>query len=352
MTYRRGPKSSMRSRRICLIPGDGIGPEVIHAAKKVLNTIAGMAPTVDLQFEEHRVGFEEFNATGVALSEDTIASARTADGVLLGAIDAARFPAGADQPIPILRKRLEIWGSVRPAQTYPGVAACRTGVDLMVVREAREGLYAGLEHRVSEHECRAERVITRQASTQVAELAFSFARTRRRRVTAIHKISALPVTDGLFIESVRDVAGRFPDVELEFRNVDACAMELVVKPEQFDVVLTTNAFGDILSDVAAGVVGGLGLAASGCIGGEFAYFEPVHGSAPDIAGLGIANPLAAILSSAMMLDHMGEQDLSRVVEGAVRAVLKDPEAPRTRDLGGNATTDEVADAVIESVVAR
>lgn len=340
-----------RSYRICLIPGDGIGPEVVNAAKRVLSVVAEKSSSTGFEFDEHRAGFDRFRESGEGLSADTIAAATEADGVLMGAIDAARFPAGAEQPIPILRNRLAIWGSIRPSRTLPGVDARSDNVDLMLVREAREGLYAGLERRINENECRAERVITREASTQVAELAFSIARTRRSKVTAVHKISALPVTDGLFIEAVREVSSRFPDIELEFRNVDACAMELVLKPAEFDVILTTNAFGDILSDVAAGVVGGLGLAASGCIGKETAYFEPVHGTAPDIAGLGIANPMAAILSSAMMLNHLGEAAPATMVEAAVYAVLQDPDAPSTRDLGGTATTDQVTDAVIESLIA-
>ncbi|MGQ4599799.1 isocitrate/isopropylmalate family dehydrogenase [Nocardia sp. R6R-6] len=340
---------SGRHRRICVIPGDGIGPEVVDAAVEVLRALADRTATFDLEVEVHRAGFEYWQQSGQALSAATVESAKAADGVLVGAIDAARFPAGVAQPILILRQQLGIWGSLRPSKNFAGVAARSGGVDLLVVREAREGLYAGLETWHGNDECHAHRVVTRAASTKVAELAFASARQRRGKVTAIHKISALPASDGLFLDVVRRVAGDFDDVELEFRNVDACAMELVLRPEEFDVILATNCFGDILSDVAAGVVGGLGLAASACIGGGASYFEPVHGSAPDIAGQGIANPLAAILSAAMMLRHMGEVALCESVERAVRTVLSDPDLPKTRDLGGSATTEDVTRAVIGSL---
>jgi isocitrate dehydrogenase (NAD+) len=218
----------------------------------------------------------------------------------------------------------------------------------MVVRENTEGIYSGIEWQAGPDVACGVRLITRKASTRVARAAFEQARLRRRKVTAVHKLGGLKLTDSLFLESVKSVADEYPEVEYETRNVDACALEMVREPSHFDVILATNTFGDILSDIGAGLVGGLGLAPSGCFGERYAYFEPVHGSAPDIAGRGIANPIATILSAAFMLRHLGEVTAAERVEGAIERLLAEG-GPRTRDLGGSATSAEFTDALIQAL---
>ncbi|GAA1634187.1 isocitrate/isopropylmalate dehydrogenase family protein [Georgenia ruanii] len=335
----------MRSYSICLMPGDGIGPEVIGAAREVLTAVAGMSGAVDLSFDEHRMGHEAYSDGFEPLSETAIQAALTADGVLVGAVDTVSFPEHVAQPTRTLRERLEVRASVRPSRNFRGVPSRFDGVDLVVVREVTEGLYAGIEEYVGQNEVRAARVITRGASSRAARVAFEAAAGRRKKVTVVHKLGALPLSDGMFVAAAREVADEYPDVELELRNVDACAMEMVEHPERLDVVLSTNAFGDILSDVAAGVAGGIGIAPSACVGTHGSYFEPVHGTAPDIAGRGIANPMAAILTAAMMLRHLGEEELAVTVEDAVERVLVQGRH-LTADLGGEATGAEVTRAVI------
>lgn len=216
---------------------------------------------------------------------------------------------------------------------------------MVVVREVTEGIYSGIEYPVGKDGACSVRVITRDASTRAARIAFEQASRRRGKVTAIHKLGALKLTDSLFLESVADVAASFPDIEYETKNVDACALELVRWPEEFDVILSTNAFGDILSDVAAGLAGGLGIAPSGCVGERWAYFEPVHGTAPDIAGKGIANPIATILSVALMLRHIGELEVGEEIEKAVSRALASEDL-RTGDLGGSATSTQITEGII------
>jgi isocitrate/isopropylmalate dehydrogenase len=216
------------------------------------------------------------------------------------------------------------------------------------VRENTQGLYSGIEYAAGPDAACGVRLITREASARVARVAFEQARQRRHKVTAVHKLGALKLTDRLFLDTVSEVASAYPDVEYETRNVDACALEMVRHPQVFDVILATNAFGDILSDIAAGLIGGLGLAPSGCFGSEYAYFEPIHGSAPDIAGRGIANPIATILSAALMLRHLGEPAAAAHVECAVERVLAAGQ-PRTADLGGDASSAALTDAIVSAL---
>lgn len=335
---------------ICVIPGDGIGPEVTGCAEQVLQAAVATTPGAPaVRFTHAEAGHGAFLRTGEALPAATLAAARAADGVLVGAMDGAAMPAGAPNPIRLLRQGLQVHASLRPARSFAGVETARDGVDLLVVREVTEGLYSGQEHRVEPDGAAALRVVTHGASARTAEIAFAQARLRRGRVTAVHKISALKLTDSIFLQAAEEVAGRYPEVEFGARTVDTCAMELVQHPERFDVILATNAFGDILSDVAAGLTGGVGLAPSGCVGPRWSFFEPVHGTAPGRVGQARANPLATVLSAAMMLRHLGQEGLARRVERAVQRVLDG--GPRTSDLGGQAGSAELTDAVLAALSA-
>jgi isocitrate dehydrogenase (NAD+) len=244
-----------------------------------------------------------------------------------------------------LRKALDLYANLRPVANLPGVASRFEHVDLVIVRENTEDLYSGLEHEVVPGVVESLKIITARASTRIAEFAFQHARAYgRRRVTAIHKANIMKLGDGLFLESVRSVAGRYPDITYDERIVDAACMQLVLRPAQFDVLLLPNLYGDIVSDLGAGLVGGLGLVPGANLGEELAVFEAVHGSAPDIAGKNVANPTALLLSALLMLDHLGERDASARIRQALHWVLTDGRI-RTRDIGGTASTTEFAEAV-------
>jgi len=326
------------TRTICLIPGDGIGHEVIPAATEVLRA-TGLAMT----FTQAEAGWDAFQRHGVALPPATIDAVRQADATLFGAVSSPLSPVeGYRSPIVALRRELDLYANLRPVLSQP-VPSSRAGIDMLIVRENSEGLYAGRE-RATESEAITERLITRAASLRIANVAFRLARGRRRRVTIVHKANVLRATCGLFRKTAFSVAEDYPDVQVDEMLVDAAAMHLITEPERFDVLVTTNLFGDILSDEAAALVGGLGLAPSGNIGDDHAIFEPVHGSAPDIAGTGRANPVAAILAAAMLLEHLGASDAAARVQAAVAQVLA--HGPRTPDLGGTATTQDVTHAII------
>ena len=330
-------------QRILLIPGDGIGPEVVSAARTVLEALGRVMPSLRLEFSEAAMGMGALAAGEDAVPEATVRAAMAADACLLGAIDEAALPRGISA-LGRFRRLLGAYANIRPLRAYPGVTCLCADLDVVVVRENTEGMYSGIEFETGPETACAVRVVTRPASERVARVAFELARSRRRRVTAVHKLGVFKRTDGLFLEAVRAVAAAYPDVSLETRNIDAAAMELIQRPAHFDVILATNMFGDILSDEAAGLAGGIGLAPSAVIGDRYAYFEPVHGTAPDIAGKGVANPIAAILAAALMLRHLNEEGAARAIEGAVAAVLAE-EGPRTPDLGGSATTAEITRAV-------
>ena len=338
----------MGSYAICLIPGDGIGPEVVSCARRVLEALVTHPSGLSFMFEEHPAGHDSYRASDEALPAKTIAAAKAADGVLAGAMDVAAIPRQVPNPLSGLRRQLDVFANLRPARTFRGVPARGGEMNMMVVRENTEGIYSGIEYSAGPDAACGVRLITRKASTRVARAAFEQAMKRRRKVTAVHKLGALKLTDSLFLESVQSVADEFPEVEYETRNVDACALEMVQNPAHFDVILATNTFGDILSDIGAGLAGGLGLAPSGCFGEQFAYFEPVHGSAPDIAGRGIANPIATILSAAFMLRHLNEPEAATQIEQAVERVLE-AGSPRTPDLGGSATSAEFTDALVKAL---
>ncbi len=329
--------------RITLIEGDGIGHEVVPAARRVLE-----ATGLPLVFVEAEAGWETFQKRGTSVPEETVERILATDATLFGAATSpTKKVPGFFGAIRYLRRRLDLFANVRPAKYHP-VPGSVPGTDLVVVRENTEGLYVEQERVYARGKVAiADRVITYDASYRIAEYALRLAERRRGRLALVHKANVLPLSDGLFLEAARDAAKRHPNVEIEEVIVDACAMRLVRKPQDFDVLVMENLFGDILSDLTAGLVGGLGIAPSGNIGEQAAIFEPVHGSAPDIAGKGIANPTATILSAAMMLEHLGEAEVAGRIEAAVDRVLA--EGPRTPDLGGRATTEAFTAAVIEAL---
>ncbi|TSA50558.1 isocitrate/isopropylmalate dehydrogenase family protein [archaeon] len=325
---------------IATIPGDGIGTEVMAAAVKVLEALAEKTG-LEFEFRLLYAGDEHKERTGVALPPETIEGVKASDACLFAAVGNT-----AKEVIIPLRQRLNLYANLRPAKAYPGVPAVNPDVDIMIVRENTEGIYKMIGDRGRDYGFNV-RVITREASERIVRYAFEYARRNgKSKVSAVHKANVLDYTDDVFLEAARDVAKDYPGIAYEEVIVDACAMKLVLSPQQFQVIVTTNMFGDILSDEAAGLVGGLGMAPSGNVGDELCIFEPVHGSAPDIAGKGIANPVATILSAAMMLEWLGEKEAADRLEAAVLKVLEEGEV-RTPDLGGANTTDDVADAVIE-----
>jgi homoisocitrate dehydrogenase len=330
---------SQKPITVCLINGDGVGKEVIPAAAAVLDSLK-----MGITFTHAEAGWECFEKHGTALPEETKAAIQAADGMLFGATSSPSTKvAGYSSPVLAMRKLFDLYANLRPTVSLPGGPQ---GIDMLIVRENTEGMYSGRERREGDTAI-TERVITVKASERIALYAFQAAQKRpRKHVTIVHKANVLKETDGLFRECCLRVAADFPDVTYDELLVDACAMMLVKDPARFDVIVTTNLFGDILSDEAAGLIGGLGVAPSANIGAtRVAYFEPVHGSAPDIAGQGIANPMGAILSAAMLLDHVGCGDAARRIEQAVNSALSD--GIRTRDIGGTASTEQMTMAIIE-----
>jgi len=327
--------------KIAVVPGDGIGNEVVPAALRVLESTG-----IGFDFQHIDVGLEVYKRTGVAVPEDAIEAIRENDACLFGATTTPVGGGDYKSATLTLRRALNVYANVRPAKSYL-VEGTRQGVDLVVLRENTEGLYSGIEFE-SEGAAYTLRVITRRAAERIARFGYELARKRRGRVTVVTKANIMRKTGGLFRETVLGVAGEYPDVEVNELLVDVAAMRLVMSPEAFDVIVAPNLFGDILSDEAAGLVGGLGMAPSANVGDDYGLFEPVHGSAPDIAGRGIANPIAAILSARMMLDYLGEDAWAERIEEAVVSVLRDG-GRLTPDLGGSSSTDELADAVVEAL---
>jgi homoisocitrate dehydrogenase len=334
-------------KTICLIPGDGVGQEVVPAAAEVLKAICP-----DLVFAEAEAGFACFEKHGSALPEATLTLVRQSDAVLFGATSSpSTIVQGYRSPILALRKEFDLYANLRPVFSLPGDFS-RPGIDLLIVRENTEGLYSGREHREGDTAI-AERVITRAGSERIVRMACEQAMQRSKLrglpavLTVVHKANVLKLTDGLFRECALKVAAEFPQIEVKELLVDSAAMTLVRAPETIDVLVTTNLFGDILSDEASALVGGLGIAPSANIGVGTPVFEPVHGSAPDIAGQGIANPVGTLLSSAMMLETLGLSDAAKRLHQAVLDVLASGLC--TADLGGKATTKQFGRAVLDRV---
>jgi homoisocitrate dehydrogenase len=326
------------SHRIVCIPGDGIGQEVIPAVTAILHSLLP-----DARFLDAEAGVGAYERYGTPLPDATLAACRAADAILFGAVTTPPDIPGYRSPILRLRRQLDLAANLRPVRSLP-IPISRPGVDLLIVRENTEDLYSGIEEISADGErATTLRVITGVASRRVAHTAFRLARERRGRVTMVHKANVLRATDGLFRRCVREVAAAYPDVTLDELLVDTAALRLAQQPEAFDVIVTTNLFGDILSDLAAAHVGGLGVAASANVGERIGLFEPVHGSAPDIAGRGIANPTATLLAAALLLHHLGEHEAAERLECATHATLA--AGIRTPDLGGTASLRDMCIAL-------
>jgi isocitrate dehydrogenase (NAD+) len=333
--------------KITLIPGDGIGPAIIAATVRVIE-----ATGVKIEWDQQLAGMAAVEKYDNPLPDATIESIRRNRLCLKGPLTTP--VGGGYRSVNVtLRQAFNLYANVRPAISFEGADTAFKNVNLVTVRENTEGLYAGIEHfiKVDDEKIGAESIaiITRKGSERVIEYAFEYARKAgRKKVTLVHKANILKCTSGLFLEIGREIAKRYPDIEFDDRIVDACCMQLVMQPERYDVIVTTNLFGDILSDLASGLVGGLGLTAGANIGVDAALFEAVHGSAPDIADKGIANPSATILAGAMMLEHIGAQHAARQIEQAVREVIKEG-VYVTPDLKPDSKygTDDLANAVIK-----
>jgi len=324
---------------ITLIPGDGIGPEVTEAVVRILK-----ASGVSIEWESHDAGLRAFERTGQTLPVDLIDSVRRNKVALKGPVTTP-IAQGFTSVNVGLRKALDLYSNLRPVWNLPGVDARFQGVDLVIVRENTEDLYAGLEHEVVPGVVESLKIITERASTRIAHFAFQHARRNgRARVTAIHKANIMKLSDGLFLESARRVAREYSDIKYDERIVDAACMQLVMFPEKFDVLLLPNLYGDIVSDLCAGLVGGLGVVGAANLGSEMAVFEAVHGSAPDIAGKNLANPTALLLSAVLMLRHIDEGAAADRIMQALSRVLTAGQV-RTHDLGGTASTTEFGDAI-------
>jgi len=335
----------MAKHRITLIPGDGVGPEITSAVVKILET-AGL----DVEWEPHLAGASAVEKHGSTLPQallDAIARNKVAlKGPLTTPVGGGFTSVNVG-----LRKALELFANLRPVWNIPSVPSRYQGVDLVIGRENTEDLCSGLEHEVVPGVVESLKIITLEASTRISQFAFDYARRHgRKRVTAVHKANIMKMGDGLFLKCVQDVAASYPDIKQDDLIVDAACMHLVMKPEQFDVLLMPNLYGDIVSDLCAGLVGGLGVVPGANLGTEVGVFEAVHGSAPDIAGRNIANPMALLLSALLMLQHIGETPMSDRIMKALGTVLSEDQV-RTRDLGGTASTTEFAAAICRRLAA-
>jgi isocitrate dehydrogenase (NAD+) len=328
---------------VTLIPGDGIGPEVASAAVRVLS-----ATGIEFEWETQHAGAGTLGKEGTALPPKVLESIRR-NMVALKGPTATPIGTGFRSVNVELRKTLDLYANVRPVKTLPGVKSRYDGVDLVVVRENTEDLYSGLEHVVVPGVVESIKIITEKASTRIARYAFEYARLNgRKRVTAVHKANIMKLSDGLFLDCCQKVARDNPEITYDEIIVDNCCMQLVLDPTRFDILLLENLYGDIVSDLCAGFIGGLGMAPGANIGERVAVFEAVHGSAPDLAGKNMANPMALILSGAMMLDHLEEGKAADRVRDAVYAVLREGQK-LTVDLGGTAGTTEIAEAIASRV---
>jgi isocitrate dehydrogenase (NAD+) len=336
----------MKKHKVTLLPGEGIGPEVSVAVRRILD-----AAGVLIEWEVLEARAENTDTTtvkGAVLNEAAIESVRRNKVALKGPM-ATAVAGGAPSVNVALRKALELYANLRPVKNLPGVKSHFENVDVVIVRENTEDLYSGLEHEVVPGVVESLKIITEKASTRIAKFAFEHAKkTGRKKIHAIHKANIMKMSDGLFLKSVRAVAAKHPEVEYKELIVDNACMQIVIDPQQFDILLLPNLYGDVMSDLAAGLVGGLGVVPSGNIGDDGAIFEAVHGTAPDIAGKGIANPTALLMSSILMLNYLGETAAAARVEQALWKVYVEGKH-KTRDLGGKATTNEFTDAVIAAL---
>jgi isocitrate dehydrogenase (NAD+) len=335
---------SRRVPRVTLIRGDGIGPEVTDAALRVIDAAGGR-----IEWDEQLAGNAAVDAHGTPLPESLLRSIRRNRVALKGPLETQVGRLGFRSVNVALRQTFDLFANVRPIRSLRGVKTAFTNVDLVVVRENTEGLYAGIEHQIAPGVVESVKVVTARASRRIARYAFELAvREKRKTVISIHKANIMKLSDGLFLKCAREVAKRFPTIEYRELIVDNACMQLVLRPHIFDVLLLENLYGDIVSDLCAGLVGGLGLVPGANLGSRVAIFEAVHGTAPDIAGRGLANPLAITMSSVMMLRHLGQSRAASRIEKAVHGLLARGKT-RPRDLGGRATTSQVTDRLVRLI---
>jgi isocitrate dehydrogenase (NAD+) len=329
--------------KVTLIPGEGIGPEVAGATRRILE-----AAGAQIDWEEVEARADKPTEKGQFLTEAVVESVRRNRVALKGPMGTA-IAGGAPSINVGLRKTLDLYANVRPVKNLPGVKSHFDNVDVVLIRENTEDLYSGLEHEVVPGVVESLKIITEKASTRIAHFAFNYARKEgRKKIHAIHKANIMKLSDGLFLKCVRAVAPQYPEIEYKELIVDNACMQIVLNPQQFDMLLLPNLYGDVMSDLAAGLVGGLGVVGSANEGDEAAMFEAVHGTAPDIAGKGLANPTALLLSAIMMLDYLGERSAARRIEAALEKVYKEAKHT-TQDVGGKAGTNEFTDAVIAAL---
>jgi isocitrate dehydrogenase (NAD+) len=333
----------MIRHKVTLIPGEGIGPEVAAATRRVLE-----AAGVQIDWEEIAGRSDSSSNQEITVNQAAVESVRRNRVALKGPM-ATAIAGGAPSVNVALRKTLDLYANLRPVKNVPGVKSRFENVNLILVRENTEDLYSGLEHEVVPGVVESLKIITERASTRIAKFAFEYAKRHgRKKIHAIHKANIMKLSDGLFLKSVRTVAAQFPRIEYKELIVDNACMQIVMDPQQFDMLLLPNLYGDVMSDLAAGLVGGLGVVPSANIGDECAMFEAVHGTAPDIAGKGFANPTALLMSSALMLDHLGERTAAERIQNALESVYGEGKHT-TRDVGGKAGTEEFASAVIAAL---
>ncbi len=329
--------------RATLIPGDGIGPEVTNAAIKVIE-----AAGVDIQWETRHMGQIALEKFGDPLPEDTVKSIENNKIALKGPV-MTQIGGGFRSVNVSLRQQLNLYANIRPIKSFEGVKSKYNNVDLVVFRENTEDLYMGIEHMIGTDAAESVKLITRHASERIVSFAFNYAvKEKRRKVTCVHKANIMQLTDGLFLSSARYIASKYPDIEYDEMEAGNLCMKLVMHPEEFDILVLPNLYGDLVSELCAGLVGGLGLVAGANIGAEAAVYEATHGTAPDLVGKGIANPTASILCGAMMLRRLGEKSASDRINKAVVKVLAEAKYV-TPDLGGSASTDEMAEAIIRNL---
>jgi isocitrate dehydrogenase (NAD+) len=326
--------------RITLIPGDGIGPEVASAVVRIIE-----AGGVEVEWETHIAGQEALDKFGKTLPDELIESIKRNKVGLKGPITTP-VGKGFTSVNVGLRKTLDLYANLRPIRALPNVPCRNPDLDLVVVRENTESLYSGIEHEIVPGVVESLKIITEKASTRIARFAFAYARNeQRKKITAVHKANIMKLSDGLFLKCFEEVGKLYPEIERQSMIVDNASMQLVMRPEQFDILLCENLYGDIVSDLCAGLIGGLGLVPGANIGEKGAVFEAVHGSAPDIAGKGVANPTALLQSAILMLRHIEERAAADQIETAMLKVFEEGKV-RTRDIGGTATTNEFAEAII------
>lgn len=330
--------------KITLIPGDGIGPEVTNSAKKIIE-----ATGLKVEWDIVNAGAKVFEEKGVLVPDEVYESIEKNKVVLKGPITTP-IGSGFRSINVLLRKKYELFANIRPVKKIQGINTPFENVDITIFRENTEGLYSGIESTKDDGTTEAIKIITKKASLRIIKEAFKYARENgKKKVAVVHKANIMKLTDGLFLDIAREVSKNYPDIELQEVIVDNMCMQLVMNPAKYEVIVTTNLYGDILSDLCAGLVGGLGLVPGANIGNEMAIFEAVHGSAPDIAGKNLANPTAVILSGAMMLKFLGESEKAKLIIDSVQRTIKEGKYV-TKDLGGTSTTTEMTEAIISNLI--